>query len=349
VVPYFRSGTSDRDRTILAMTSAPVAALVVLLTLSAVLLASGVAKLRDPRATRDAFIALRVPDVVPAGAAARALPWAEIALAGLLLLAPDGWLLPVAVALALLMLTYTWLIARALGFEEPVSCSCFGSLGRHDVDRTTLIRNVLLSALAVVTVAYAVAGGSAPSAFADLDRGGWWALIAAATAAAVAVLVFGGGPSPQAPRGVDTESLDYERQPNPYGVLTLPDGQTSTLNELASTQAQLLVILNPGCGPCIRIAEKLDDWAARLSPAVGVLAVYPSESGDNQTLGHSRTLAAVEPERNVRRVLGVGTPSAVLVGADGFLAGGPVAGEDVVADFVEDVLAELDASVGQSD
>jgi hypothetical protein len=38
-----------------AMTSAPVAALVVLLTLSAVLATSGVAKLRDPRATRDAF------------------------------------------------------------------------------------------------------------------------------------------------------------------------------------------------------------------------------------------------------------------------------------------------------
>lgn len=76
-----------------------------LLTLAAVLVVSGVAKLRDPRATRDAFTALRVPDVVPADASARALSWAEIALAALLVLAPGGWLLPVAVALALLMLT----------------------------------------------------------------------------------------------------------------------------------------------------------------------------------------------------------------------------------------------------
>lgn len=323
------------------MTSAPVAALVVLLTLSAVLLVSGIAKLRDPRATRDAFIALRVHGVVPADAAARALPWAEIALAGLLLMAPDGWLLPVAVALALLMLTYTWLVARALGFEEPVSCSCFGSLGRHDVDRTTLARNVLLSVLATVAVAYAVAGGSAPTAAADLDNGGWWALVATAAAAAVAVLVLGGGSSPQTPQGLDTELLDYERQPIPYGVLTLPDGQTSTLNELARTQARLLVILSLGCGSCIRTAAKLDEWAARLSPAAGVLAVYPSKNGVDEDLGHSRTLVAVEPDRNVRRLLAAGTPSAVLLGADGYLAGGPVAGEDAVAEFVKDVLAEL--------
>ena len=75
----------------------PVAALVVVLTLSAVLLTSGVAKLRDRRATRDAFDALRVPALLPADASATALPWVEVALAGLLLVAPDGWLVPVAV------------------------------------------------------------------------------------------------------------------------------------------------------------------------------------------------------------------------------------------------------------
>ncbi len=68
------------------MSSAPVAALIVVLTLAAVLLTSGVAKVRDPQATRDAFLALRVAVV---GAAAPALPWVEIALAVLLLAAPS--------------------------------------------------------------------------------------------------------------------------------------------------------------------------------------------------------------------------------------------------------------------
>jgi hypothetical protein len=321
------------------MSSAPVASLVVLLTLSAVLLVSGAAKLRDPRATRDAFDALRVPALVPADAAAGALPWAEIALGALLLAAPGGWLVPVTVALLLLMLIYSWLIARALGFDEPVTCSCFGSLGRHDVDRATLGRNVLLAVLAAVAAWFALDGGSGPAAFGELDGSGWATLVAAAAAAAVAALVFGGTP---AARPAVLEPLDYERQPIPYGVLNLANGRSATLNELATTQARLLVILNVSCGPCDRVAARLDDWVSRLDPAVGVLAIYPSAPAPDGGLGDAPDLVVIEPDLNLRRVLGVGTPSAVLLGADGLLAGGPVTGEDAVAELVEDVLSELE-------
>jgi thiol-disulfide isomerase/thioredoxin len=327
------------------MPHAPVAALVVALTLSAVLATSGVAKLRDPRATRDAFDALRVPPVVPADAAAGALPWAELGLAVALVAAPAGWLLPIAVAVALLMLTYTALVVRALGFDEPVRCACFGRLGRHDVGRATVARNLLLTVLATALVWWALDDGSAPSAFAALDGGDGWALLATAAAAAVAVLVAGGS-STGSERGddsglLDAELRDYERRAIPYGALTLHHGRTSTLAELSATQARLLVVLNPSCGPCVRTAERLDDWATLLGPAVGVVAVYPDESSALAATEHARELAAWEPELNVRRVFFVGAPGAVLLGADGYLAGGPVAGEDDVAAFVEDILDEL--------
>jgi uncharacterized membrane protein YphA (DoxX/SURF4 family) len=329
-----------------AMSSAPVAALVVVLTLAAVLLTSGIAKLRDRHATRDAFTALRVPNLLPVEVAAPLLPWVEIVAASLLLLAPAPWLAPVAVAVLLLMLAYTTLVARALGFDEPVSCSCFGSLGRHDVDRRTLGRNLLLSVLAVVVVAYALGGGSAPAAFGDLDAGGWYALAAAAGAAAVAVLVAGGGASSPADTS-DGEQLDYERRPIPYGVLTMSDGRTATLTELAATQARLLVTLSPGCGPCVRTAERLDAWAAQLAPAVGVLAVYPDVSSAMTAPEHAPELSASEPELNIRRLFSVSsTPAAVLLGADGYLAGGPVVGADVVAEFVDDVLDALSEQPG---
>lgn len=323
------------------MPDEPVAALVVVLTLSAVLVTSGIAKLRDRRATRDAFDALRVPAVLQADASATALPWVEIALAALLLLAPEGWLVPAAVAVLLLMITYTWLVARALGFNEPVSCSCFGSLGRHEIDGTTLGRNVLLVVLSGVVVWFALDGGAVPAALSELDGGDGWTLVAAAAAAAVALLVVGGTSAPTTPPQGDVEILDYERQPIPYGVLNLPDGGSATLGELATTQARMLVVLNPGCGPCVRTAAKLDEWAAQLAPAVGVLAVYPDEPSADGSGEHARELCAVEPELNVRRLFAVGTPAAVLLGADGYLAGGPVSGEDDVAQFVEDVLAEL--------
>src|SRR6478672_7407300 len=103
--------------------SSPVAAVVIVLTLTAVLLTSGVAKLRDTRAVQDAFVALRVPSVIPAGPSAAALPWVEIALAALLLVSPAAIAWLPAAAVLLLMLAYTALIARALRFDEPVSCS----------------------------------------------------------------------------------------------------------------------------------------------------------------------------------------------------------------------------------
>ena len=115
------------------------AALIVVLTLVAVLATSGAAKLRDRRATRDAFDALRVPGIVPADPAAAALPWAELALAVLLLVAPGGWLVPVAVALVLLMVAYTGIIARALGFDEPVTCSRVPSMRRFPPRPTTCV------------------------------------------------------------------------------------------------------------------------------------------------------------------------------------------------------------------
>lgn len=322
------------------MSSAPVAALIVVLTLATVLLTSGVAKARDPRATRDAFDALRVPALVRTDAAARALPWVEIALAVLLLVAPAGWWVPVTGAVVVLMVAYTWLVARALGFDEPVSCSCFGRLGRHEIDRTTVVRNVVLVVLAGASAWFAGRGGSAADAFRELDRGGWWALLAAAAAAAVAALATGVASTPASPP-TDGELLDYERQTIPYGSLTLSDGTTSTLAELAARQARLLVVLNPSCGPCVRTAERLDDWSAQLDPAVGVVAVYPDQTSAAGAAEHARELGASEPELNVRRVFSVGAPAAILLGADGFLAGGPVAGEDEVAEFVADVLAAV--------
>lgn len=323
------------------MPHASLAALIVVLTLAAVLGTSGAAKLRDRRATRDAFDALRIPGIVPADSTAAGLPWGEITLAVLLLVAPGGWLVPVAVALVLLMLAYTAIIGRALRFDEPVTCSCFGNLGRHGVDRTTLLRNALLTVLATAVLWFAVAGGSAPEAVGDLDAGDWWALVAAAAAVAVAVLVMGRESASSGAQVDEDVLLDYERQPIPYGAVSLTDGTTASLTELASTQARLLVVLNRNCGPCVRTAEKLDGWAERMAPAVSVLAVYPDEPAATHADQHALELGSWEPELNVRRVFSVSAPAAVLLGADGFMAGGPVVGEDDVEQFVSAVIDEL--------
>jgi hypothetical protein len=54
-----------------------------------------------------------------------------------------------------------------------------------------------------------------------------------------------------------------------------------------------------------------------------------------------------DPRRWARETLGLdGTPAAVLLGADGLLAGGPVSGRDEVVAFVDEIAGEL-APLGQ--
>lgn len=319
------------------MTRAPTASLLALMVLTSVLAASGAAKLRSPLAFDDAFVALRVPPLLPRRAAARTLPWLELVLAVLLMASSGPLLVGATGVLVLLMLVYTWVIVRALGFDEPVDCACFGSLGSQVVSRLTLARNLLLLMLSLTAIWIAAAGGSAPDAIGELRAADWRTLAAALTAVAVAVTIVA-RPGADGADQVGDRELDYERRPIPYGVLMTTDGTSATLAELAATRARLLVVLNPHCGPCVRTAEKLDGWAGQLEPAVGIIAVHP-EAG--LELPHDEVVAMVEPAHNVRRIFSVGAPGAVLLGADGLMAGGPVAGEGDVERFVEDIVSEL--------
>lgn len=319
----------------------PLADLLVLGFLAAVLATSAATKLRARRETEDAFVSLRIPAWVPRRKAAAALPWVELVLAAGLVVAPSAVLVPVAVAVTALMVTYTLLIGRALGFDHPVTCSCFGRLGGHHVNRMTLLRNVLLTGLSVWAVLIALREDSLISAAGALDSAGWAAVAAAVVVVVTAVLIAAGSDRPGAYGEGD---LDYLRTPIPFGRLVFPDGRSETLRELAANRARLLVVLTPHCNPCLEIAEQVDGWSQRLAPAVDVVTVYPAGVDARQVVGHSPDLVAFDPDRNVRAVLGItGTPAAVLLGADGLLAGGPVGGRNNIRRLVEDVLDELPA------
>ena len=317
----------------------PAADLLVLAALAGILALSGVAKLRAHEETLDAFVTLQVPTWIPQGPASLALPWLELVVALGLVASPSALLVPVAVVAAVLLTLYTMLIARALGFDEPVTCSCFGRLGGHQVDRLTLVRNVLLVVLASWAVTIGAGGGSFLKAI-DAADPGEWAVVAAALLVVGATTLITMGAEPTGPYGEG--DLDYLRAPIPFARLELASGAEETLRGLASTQARLLVFLSSGCGSCVSVAALVDDWSARLAPSVGVTTIYPS--GTDNVLNHDPDLVAFDPDGNTRTVFNIpGTPAAVLLGADGLLAGGPVGGRRNISRLVEDVLGELDA------
>lgn len=317
------------------------------LLLAAVLMLSGLAKVRSPRSARDAFTSLRLPAGLAGSPVPAMVPWAEIVLAGAVLVLPGPWAAMAAAAGLVLMLVYLGLVVRALGFDEPVTCHCFGELGLGEVTRRTAARNALL----VLVAALAVVGGTAERPLlarlldAPATTWAWLAMTVLVAVVALLVLDGNGATGPHVPPTEGEEALDYLRQPIPYGLLVDADGQGTPLRLLASERAVLLVFLSLGCGPCMRVAPRISAWVDDLRPVD--LRVVVSQ--DLATVGdehdHLRPFLLHDPEMGVLRTFGTGTPSAVLLGADGLLAGGPVVGEQPITELVEEIVVQLRAEL----
>lgn len=286
--------------------------------LSVMLAISGVAKLRDRASTVDAIRALRLsPWLVSAGVAIL-LPLVELALAVSLLATWGSVLVISSVAALILMLAYTVVIGRALGFDEPVRCGCFGSLGSGDVDRATLVRNILLTALAALALLGSILGVSLygqPS-----STWGWLAI--AALSAAAAALSLG---------GAETVGGNAETGWLAKAHLIAPDGATVRLGELAKSHGgAVLVFLLPGCGACHSLVSDLPELR-RQHPERLIIPVLPHRAEAQAYPG----LEGVhrDPGSNIAAALGVrGAPAALQIGPDGSGRGGLVAGR---ADILE--------------
>lgn len=324
------------------MPAAPwiVPALLIVLTL----VVSALFKVRSPQTTDDAFVSLRLPGVLRSAGAPRLLPYGELVLAAGLLLLPAPWYAVAAAFAVVLFAAYLVVVARALGFAEPVHCNCFGKLGLGEIDRRTVVRNVLLLVAAVFALVDGVRGGSMIERFTDFGGAEWgWTAGVLAAVALTGVVVHGGGrqdgPTPLGAPSSDDE-LDYVQQPIPYGALVDSDGRTVALRELPYPRPVLLISLSLRCGSCERIMARMPQWAAA-QPLIRVVLV-PFMAGADQAPDLGPDIEwMTDPDGTVARTLGLAYPSAVLFGLDGMLAGGPVHTEEV-DQFLDDIAAEMD-------
>lgn len=326
------------------------------LVLAFILALSGVAKLRSPRAAADSFVSLRMPVWLSNSLAPKLLPWGELVLAAALLVLPGVGSILATVLTLILMLVYLVVIVRALGFDEAVECGCFGELGLGDVDQRTAWRNAILVAFGVLAVVAAILDNRSPvQRWWQAEAADWGWLLVTALVVVLAVLVIGGParpPSDESAVGTGQE-LDYLRQPTPFAEVVTADGQTVMVRDLARQQALLLLFVNNYCGPCLRVTARIDEWREALGPAVGVYAVYTADGPHNLDQADPRVAAAAptalyDPQRHLAQLIEAhGSPSAVLLGVDDMLAGGPVRGEDAVVEFVGEVIAEIQAAHAQ--
>lgn len=316
-----------------------------------VLLVSGVAKLRTTEATRRAFAELQVPKALNVPIVIMGLPWFEL-LGGVGVLVLPGWAgILCAVGVLALFGCYLAIVARARRRQLNATCSCFGTLTSGSITRVTLWRNVILVLVAIAAlVDISTQQSSVLGRVLQYPSDVGW-LVAAALAALVTGLIVFDPDVPVVPgeqrAAEQVEDLDYLRTPIPFATLVDRGGEVVTLRDLAAARPVLLFFLSSACPHCHDVAVKLDQWQQQLSivdvrvigAAAQLVATWPDLA--EQVLD--------DPDDAVARLFQVGRPAAVLLGADGLLAGGPVTGSTMIETFVDEIIEQLvavDAPVG---
>ena len=316
------------------------------------LLISGIAKAKDPQSTVTGIQNLGLEKIAPTRAVSLILPWFEIALAAVLLLSPVRLPAVIASGLALiLMLFYTVVIARALATGRTAGCNCFGSESNAPVSRYTLVRNIALLLAAAGAHASALRGGTGVvSTLLGLGNSGWtWVFGAALIAVTLEAVRRGDAlaqPEPQAevilPEPVYDENGEeqYVRMPIPHAALYLENGRHTNMRALAKNQARVLVFVSATCAGCVKFLKTMASWQERL-PQVALHPVYSSLES-LQTSRNAGTLPEgltplIDREAGSRANFGNGVPLAVVLGADGLIAGGPVAGKEQVEALLADI------------
>ncbi|SHL37356.1 Methylamine utilisation protein MauE [Micrococcus luteus] len=320
-----------------------------------IMLLSGTAKLRSGEDVQATFTRLRVPRPFAAPALARAFPWLELLLAAALL-QPFTPLRPV-VGLAAVALFAAFLALVVRAQDDGVSCGCFGEASAAPISRTTVVRNVVFLALAVLALAEGIVSlavhgaGLAWQPLTAFGAGAWpWALLVTVLLTTAAFLAGresvpatpdAAPVTPEAPDAADpVGEAEPERRPFPDAVV-VADGEYTGLHRLVQDGAVVALRLSTGCGSCARVIERLDEFKDALGPVrLRVLMPQraPGADGAIRSGAVDASLVLADPDGAASQAIGLHSfPTAVLLGTDRLTAGGPVGGADDVLAFLEEI------------
>jgi uncharacterized membrane protein YphA (DoxX/SURF4 family) len=322
--------------------------IVLRLIIAAVFAAAGIAKLRDHHGTIRMLMGFGLAERLarPSGAA---LPVLELAVAVALLL-PVSARYGALAALALVMMfsaAMVWNLARG---RRP-DCQCFGQAHATPIGWQPLARNAGLAlAAAVVLWMPADAVGHTTGALLAVAVGtvivalGYWIArltsrvrmleqrAAGSPVAAPGDVAASDASTPALSRGRALGSVAPE-----FSLINLDGVRVSLGTLLSRGKPVLLVFTDPGCGPCARLLPDIGARHDRLGPFVTIAAVSRG-AADAQALVAGVPHLLVQRDREVMNDYQVaGTPTAVLINADGTI-GSPLApGELNIARLLDEL------------
>ena len=338
-----------------------VAVLVIRIALASIFVVAGTAKLADRAGTRAAVAAFGAPAWL-APALAFALPGAELVAAALLLPARTA-VAGGAVALALLSL-FTAAIAVSLARGRAPDCHCFGQLHSSPAGPRTLIRNVGLTALAVFAVAGALEHQPL-SAVAWIGRLDGSQLVALAVAAAACVLAAVGVTAfisllqsygrvltrLERIESVLAESGIEVGDPVEVPELGLPPGTPAPPLEqpVAPGIPVLLLFTSPTCGPCKGLLPAVAGWQRKHADALTIALASNGRPDAVRAEAEEFALEHVFVDESARLYdvfQANGTPSAVLISADGTIGSWVASGREMIERLVAEALAPAPPPIG---
>jgi thiol-disulfide isomerase/thioredoxin/uncharacterized membrane protein YphA (DoxX/SURF4 family) len=337
---------------------------VVRLVLAGVLLVAGLAKMADLPGSRQAVSDFGVPATL-AAPLGLLLPIAEIALALALLPAATAWIAAVG-ALALFLLFIIGISLNLARGRTP-NCHCFGQLHSEPIGRATLARNGVLAAGAGF-VALQGPNNVGPGFFTWLgNMSPMNVLILIGVVALLGVLVLQtwaifnllrqngrlllrleavekqlGLADPTANAAPSTTVAALRGLPvgTPAPAFQLPalDGtEQSIATLLAAGKPLLLVFSSASCGPCVEMMGEVAQWQQKYAEQLTIAVINRgSEETVRAKAGQiTPATALVQRENEVAAAYLVnGTPSAVLVSADGLIRTSLAEGAAAVRELV---------------
>src|SRR5229473_3648154 len=329
------------------------------LLLAAVFIVAGFAKLADLPGSRQALRDFGVPAVLanPFGVL---LPLAEIAVAVALIPSASAWWGALG-ALALLLLFVAG-ISYNLARGRTPDCHCFGQIHSSPAGWPTLIRNLLLAAIAgfVVGFGHTSAGTDVLSWFTSLAVAQRIELVVGVIVVALLALeswVLFQTMKQQGRLLLRLEVL--ETRLAEAGIASaggtafrgLPAGsqaptfslsglhrETITLDALrAPGKPIVLVFSDPGCGPCTALLPEVGRWQRDYASKLILVLISRGTPEDNRakTAESGITQVLLQQDREVAESYQVaGTPSAVLIRTDGTIATPLAEGADNIRGLV---------------
>lgn len=327
---------------------------------------AGISKLLDASGMRKSLLDFGVPGSLTRRAAFL-LPAAELACAMALL--PAGLALWGAIGTLILLFLFIAAIAANMARGKRPECHCFGQLHSEPVGWSTLVRNLVLSAMASVTI---LEGWQTPppSYYAWL-RGlhPIEAVVICFSLALAAVVTFCGWSLLHLLRqngrlllrldAVEAE-LGLRSSPPAPGLavgtpaplfrLSAIDGSIVTLNGLRRQSERLLLIFTePGCGGCDALMPDVAHWQDTFADRVSIVPISRGPLDANRVKakehGLRNYLLQLDDETS-RAYQAEGTPTAVLV-QNGLIASPLASGPDAIRELMSSAARPAPLAIGE--